>query len=239
MNARTGLYDPAYEHDACGVAFVARLDARAVARDGRARADRASRTSSTAAPPGADARTGDGAGILVQIPDAFFRGVRRRRSCRRPAATASRCASCRTTTRAGAELEQLLADTAAEEGQRVVGWRDVPVDAAPRGRHRERVGAAHPPALRRGGRRARDQDAFERKLYVIRRRAELAAGPDLVDPELLVEDRRLQGDAHRAAAAGLLPRPARRAVLRARSRSSTRATRPTRSRAGSSPTRTA
>ena len=82
-----------------------------------------------------------------------------------------------------AELERLVASTVEAEGQAVLGWRDVPVDAAhvgsvagacaPRVRH---VFVAAAPELRH------DQDAFERKLYVIRRTIELAAGPDLSIP---------------------------------------------------------
>ena len=90
----SGLYDPAYEHDACGVAFVARLDGvpthEAVARALTALANLEHRGAA-----GADADTGDGAGILVQMPDAFLRGARARSSCRRAARTASRSASCR------------------------------------------------------------------------------------------------------------------------------------------------
>src|SRR5260221_6758945 len=70
----SGLYDPAYEHDACGVAVVARLDGvpthEAVARALTALANLEHRGAA-----GADADTGDGAGILVQMPDAFLRGL--------------------------------------------------------------------------------------------------------------------------------------------------------------------
>src|SRR5205823_14552338 len=82
-----------------------------------------------------------------------------------------------------AELEQLVVETVEAEGQTVLAWRDIPVDDrhvgesanahAPRMRH-VLVGA--PPEL------ASDQDAFERKLYVIRRVVELTAGPDLALP---------------------------------------------------------
>ena len=67
-----GLYDPAHEHDACGIALVARLDAvpshETVRRGLTALANLEHRGAS-----GADADTGDGAGILLQIPDAIFR----------------------------------------------------------------------------------------------------------------------------------------------------------------------
>ena len=172
MNARTGLYDPAFEHDACGVAFVARLDATPLARDGRAGARRRSRTSSTVARPAPTRDTGDGAGILLQLPDAFFRavlgdGLPRGRALRRrdvlpaarrgaPRRSSSSCSPTRSSTR---------------RARRVVGWRDVPVDAAHAGRHGRADRARRSPALRRGRAPALDdQDAFERKLYVIRRR---------------------------------------------------------------------
>jgi glutamate synthase domain-containing protein 2/glutamate synthase domain-containing protein 1/glutamate synthase domain-containing protein 3 len=175
----TGLYDPAYEHDACGVAFVAKLDGvtshEAVERALTALANLEHRGAA-----GADALTGDGAGILVQMPDAFFRSTVR---CELPAAGRYGVAMCflpRDEERR-AELEALLVTTVAEEGQEVIGWRDVPVDAGHVGvtsgavaPHIKQLFVAAAPGL--------DDDAFERKLYVIRRRAELAAGPELVVP---------------------------------------------------------
>src|SRR5687767_5257429 len=69
-----GLYDPAYEHDACGVAFVADLHGRRshdVVRKGL----QALRRMDHRGARGAEPNTGDGAGILLQIPDAFYRAV--------------------------------------------------------------------------------------------------------------------------------------------------------------------
>src|SRR3954471_2632511 len=71
---KQGLYDPAYEHDACGVAFVARLDA-VPSHETVQRALTALANLEHRGAEGADANTGDGAGITVQIPDAFFRAV--------------------------------------------------------------------------------------------------------------------------------------------------------------------
>src|SRR3954454_13518871 len=178
-----GLYDPAFEHDACGVAFVARLDAvpthQAVSRALTALENLEHRGAA-----GADADTGDGAGILVQMPDAFLRGTG---ELRLPARGAYGVAVCFLPQRGSrrVELEQLLEATVEAEGQTVLGWRDVPVDGRYAGSHARLfapvvrhlfVGAS--PEL------AEDADAFERKLYVIRRVAELAAGPDLVVPSL-------------------------------------------------------
>ena len=71
---KIGLYDPAFEHDACGVAFVARLDGIArheVVEQGL----EALRNLDHRGATGADEAAGDGAGILIQVPDAFCRAV--------------------------------------------------------------------------------------------------------------------------------------------------------------------
>jgi glutamate synthase (NADPH) large chain len=65
-----GLYDPTYEHDACGVAFVARLGAPA-SHEVISRALWALEHLEHRGAEGADADTGDGAGILIQLPDAL------------------------------------------------------------------------------------------------------------------------------------------------------------------------
>ena len=70
--AGEGLYDPAFEHDACGVAFVATLTgvpSHSIVRQGL----EALRNLDHRGATGSDPLTGDGAGILMQIPDAFLR----------------------------------------------------------------------------------------------------------------------------------------------------------------------
>ena len=121
-----GLYDPRYEHDACGVAMVARLDNRPT-HEVIERALEALDNLEHRGAEGADVRTGDGAGILVQLPDEFFRGVA---GFELPEAGRYGVAMCflpqdealRT------KLEALLELNVRVEGQRVLGWRDVPVD---------------------------------------------------------------------------------------------------------------
>ncbi len=208
--AEPGLYSADYEHDACGVAFVARLDA-IPQHETVERALQALENLEHRGATGADADTGDGAGILLQLPDAFFRAVLDE-PLPEPGATASRCASSRSTPDGAASSKQHLVRLVEEEGQRFVSWRDVPVDPAFVG---ATAGAAAP-VIRQlfvaaGDAIAGDQDAFERKLYVIRRRFELEGGCRCDRPELLVPHHRLQGDAHRAAAPRLLPRPPGRA----------------------------
>ncbi len=169
-----GLYDPRHEHDACGVAFVAKLDGvpshETVRRALTALANLEHRGAS-----GADAETGDGAGILLQIPHKLFG--------QEPGRYGVGAVFLPQDPGRRRELEELLERTVAAEGQRLLGWRDVPVDLSQAGT----VAAAAAPVIRQllvGAADDLDQDAFERKLYVIRRSAELAAGPDLVVPSL-------------------------------------------------------
>jgi glutamate synthase domain-containing protein 1 len=175
VNAQ-GLYDPRFEHDACGVGFVARLDGRPT-HDAICRALTVLENLEHRGAAGADAESGDGAGILCQLPDEFLRSVAGFELP--PLYGVAVCFLPREQTRR-AELERLLEQTAADEGQTVLGWRDVPVDEAYMGRH----AGAFAPVIRQLFVGARDShaEAFERKLYVIRRVAELAAGPDLVIP---------------------------------------------------------
>ena len=126
-------------------------------------------------------------------------------------------------------------------GPAVVGWRDVPVD-------KDYVGITANlfAAVRQAARSsaasdelATDQDAFERKLYVIRRAAgDRAPGPELVIPSLSAPHDRLQGDAHAPAAARRSTPTCRTRGPSRRSRSCTRASPRTRSRPGSARTRT-
>jgi len=131
---------------------------------------------------GADADTGDGAGILVSLPDEFLRAVAPAELPPSGAYGVGVLFLPQDEQRA-AELERLVASTIEAEGQAVVGWRDVPVDAA----HAGSVAGACAPCVRHVFVAAapdlrRDQDAFERKLYVIRRVIELAAGTELSIP---------------------------------------------------------
>src|SRR3954471_7105460 len=176
-----GLYDPSYEHDACGVALVARLDG-VPAHETVRRAVIALENLEHRGAAGADPNTGDGAGILLQLPDTLLRSALDEDLPPPGAYGVCVCFLPREPQRR-AELEQLLNDTVQDEGQRVIGWRDVPVD-------KDYVGITanlYAPYVKQlvvaaSNELAQDQDAFERKLYVIRRAAEIAAGPELVIP---------------------------------------------------------
>src|SRR5688572_19555163 len=173
----TGLYDPRYEHDACGVAFVARLDnhpTHEVIEMGL----RALENLEHRGAAGADPLTGDGAGMLVQVPDEFFREVVDFELPEPGRYGVGVCFLPQDPVRRE-KLEQLIELNIRVEGQRLLGWRDVPVDEEFVGSTANRTR----PQMRQvfieaGPGLEDDQDAFERKLYVIRRIVELAAGPD-------------------------------------------------------------
>ena len=177
-----GLYDPAFEHDACGVAFVARLDgvpSHEVVRRGIQALENLEHRGAA----GADPLTGDGAGILMQLPDAFFRAVVEEELPPPGQYGVAVCFLPRDDAARRAELQQLVTRTVEAEGQRVVCWRDVPMNLNAIGA----TAAASAPIVKQlvvaaSDDLAGDQSAFERKLYVIRRVAELAAGPDLIFP---------------------------------------------------------
>ncbi len=176
-----GLYDPSFEHDACGVAFVARLDGRQ-SHEAITRALTALENLEHRGAAGADAATGDGAGILVQMPDGFLRGVA---GVSLPPVGAYGVAVCFLPQELARrlELERLLEEVVAEEGQVVLGWRDVPVDS----RHVGSQARLFAPCIRQlfvaaSPELAEDGDAFERRLYVIRRVAEQRGGAELVLP---------------------------------------------------------
>jgi glutamate synthase (ferredoxin) len=172
---KQGLYDPWYEHDACGVGFVVDLKGRKSHRIVQQALQILHNLEHRGA-CGCEKNTGDGAGLLLQTPHRFLA-----RECSRlhvklpgPGAYGVGMVFLPTNDIDRRRCEQLLEEVAAEEGQAVLGWRTVPTDHAllgPTARKNE-------PAIRQVfiGRNPRlaDEMAFERKLYVIRRRTEYA-----------------------------------------------------------------
>ena len=169
-----GLYDPRFEHDACGVGMVARLD-NTPTHEVVSRAITALENLEHRGATGADPCTGDGAGILMQIPDELLRATV---DFELPPPGAYGVLMCflPTDPAARGRLEELLERTVQEEGQPLLGWREVPVAVE----HTGEVAAACRPVIRQlfvgaGPALQGDRDAFERKLYVIRRICELTA----------------------------------------------------------------
>ncbi|MES0370878.1 MAG: glutamate synthase large subunit [Mariprofundaceae bacterium] len=169
---KQGLYDPANEHDSCGVGFVAHIKNRKshdIVEKGLEILLRLTHRGAA----GADPREGDGAGILLQIPNDFFQSIAPELGINLPEEgkygvgmvflpkDESHRKAC----------EKLVEQTISDEGQLFLGWRDVPCDAI-RADLPESVTACEP-VIRQvfigTGDNSADQDAFERKLYVIRR----------------------------------------------------------------------
>lgn len=173
---KQGLYDPQYEHDACGIGFVADIKGRK-SHDIVRQALQVLCNLDHRGGQGCEPNTGDGAGILMQIPDAFFRKAVTAHGFELPAAGQygvgmvflPRDAELR------AQAEHMLEAYIKEEGQTLLGWRTLPVDNSSLGNFAKSaepfvrqvfIGANGP---------LKDELSFERKLYVIRKLAENAA----------------------------------------------------------------
>jgi glutamate synthase domain-containing protein 2/glutamate synthase domain-containing protein 1/glutamate synthase domain-containing protein 3 len=179
----TGLYDPTYEHDGCGIALVAKLwgeASHAVVE----KALEALENMEHRGAEGADPNTGDGAGILLQIPDAFMRGAVSGIELPPPGRYGVAVCYLPSDPERRRAFEQLIEQTVQAEGQRALWWRDVPIDD----RYVGETARLSAPVIRQliieAGDEIEDQGAFERKLYVIRRVIERAAGTELALPSL-------------------------------------------------------
>ncbi|AKJ64542.1 Ferredoxin-dependent glutamate synthase 1 [Kiritimatiella glycovorans] len=166
-----GLYDPRHHHDNCGVGFVANMDGRPTRRIVEASIEVLENLLHRGA-TGADPETGDGAGVLVQLCDPFFRREASALDIELPEAgaygvgmifmpqDAERAALCR----------ELIEEVTAEEGLECPGWREVPTDASVLGE----LGRREVPRVEQcftvgAGRTGAE---LERKLYVLRKQVE-------------------------------------------------------------------
>jgi len=167
-----GLYHPAHEHDACGIGFVASISGQKsheIIRKGiQVLLNLAHRGAC-----GCDPETGDGAGVLIQIPHNFFA-----RECERlgfglpkPGSYGVGMIFLPVEKHPRLQCEGILEGIVKEEGLTLLGWRDTPVYASAIGR----VARASQPYIQQIFVRCpagMDEDTFERKLYVVRKRAE-------------------------------------------------------------------
>ncbi len=167
-----GLYDPAFEHDACGVSFVVDMKGRR-SHDIVATAIGALCNLEHRGATGDEANTGDGAGILIQIPDAFYRAVFS--AALPPAGSyATGIAFMPRSPEATAAAEKAVAKLADSEGLAVLGWRDVPVSDDSLG---TRAKAAQP-VFRQVFLAGTNGDAglagmdLERRAFIVRKRVE-------------------------------------------------------------------
>jgi glutamate synthase (NADPH/NADH) large chain len=174
-----GCYDSAYEHDACGVAFVADLKRPASHRVvdlGLTALENLAHRGAFGADPG----TGDGAGALIQLPHGLYSKVAGF-EVPEPGSYATGIAFLPTDPSAAEKAMELVGELACEEGLGVLGWRDVPVELAAAGVQAQtsaprfsQVFVSSGPGRAAGGRSPLSGDALERQCFILRKRLEHA-----------------------------------------------------------------
>ena len=170
MPSTVGLYNPAYEHDACGVAMVVDMHGRR-SRDIVDKAITALVNLEHRGAAGAEQNSGDGAGIMIQVPDAFLREVV---DFELPpeGSYATGIAFLPQSARDSALACEALEKIVESEGLTVLGWRDVPTDDSSLGAlARDAMPTFRQPFI--GGATGLE---LERRAYVIRKRAEHELG---------------------------------------------------------------
>jgi len=167
-----GLYDPRNEHDACGIGFVANISGEK-SHDIIVKGIEILINLTHRGACGCDPRTGDGAGVLIQIPHAFFEGECSRLGFPLPSPGEYGVGMVFLPVEPHERMacEAILEEIVREEGLTVLGWRDTPVNANTIGRlARSTQPYIEQVFIKRAY--GMDADALERKLYVIRKRAE-------------------------------------------------------------------
>lgn len=168
-----GMYSSQFEKDACGMGFVVNIKGKKshdIIDDGLRILERLEHRGGA----GADKDTGDGAGILVQIPHEFFKRECEVLGINLPAAGeygvgmvfAHKYESLRN------EQKRILEEVVREEGQVVLGWREVPVDGTKVGKEAAAIRPWMIQILIGKGPDVTNNKEFERKLYIIRKLAE-------------------------------------------------------------------
>ncbi|MDR3512326.1 MAG: glutamate synthase large subunit [Caulobacteraceae bacterium] len=168
-----GLYDPRNEHDACGVGFVANIKGRK-SHDIIRRGLQILLNLDHRGAVGADPLVGDGAGCLIQIPDALIRDWAEQNSLTLPPPGEYAVAMCflpQEPKARGFAITQ-FEHFVAVEGQKIIGWRDVPVDTAGLGKTVLEEMPLIKQAIVVRGPGLKDQDAFERKILAIRKQTQ-------------------------------------------------------------------
>ncbi|MCT7377510.1 glutamate synthase large subunit [Chelativorans salis] len=167
-----GLYDPRNEHDSCGVGFVAHMKgakSHSIIEDGLAMLENLTHRGAV----GADPLVGDGAGMLVQIPDSFFREEMAREGIELPEAGSYGVGHLFMPQDAErrAHIEGIIAEVTRAEGQVLLGFRDVPVDNSCLSKAPEIVASepVHRQVFIGRGPSIVDEEDFERRLYILRK----------------------------------------------------------------------
>ena len=214
-----GLYDPQHEKDACGVGFVVHLKGKKshdIVEKGLELLVNLEHRGAC----GCEANTGDGAGLLLQMPDRFFRALDLGFDLPPAGEYGAGLIFLPNDPSERETLKSLIARIVGEEGQTLLGWRSVPTDDSSLGDRARAVEPVFEQLFIGQGSGARSVAGFSRatavraKLYVIRKRIEheadalnLVAALALLHRQPLVEDPHLQGHADGLADRADVPRP--------------------------------
>jgi len=170
-----GLYDPQFEHDSCGVGFVCDIQgvkSNAIIRQGVEVLKRLAHRGAT----GADPKTGDGAGILIQLPHRFFAKVCAEIGINLPAEGeyATGLVFLPTDKKERQYCKKVFAKFIREKGQLLLGWRNVPVDHSDIGKAARKAQPVIEQVFIGCNKKIKGRLDFERRLYIIRRLVENA-----------------------------------------------------------------
>jgi len=173
-----GLYHPRHEHDACGMGFIANIKG-VKSHDIIEKGIQILINLTHRGASGCDPETGDGAGLLIQVPHEFFRREAASLGFALPAAGEYAVGMVFMPVERHERLvtEGIVERIVREEGLSVLGWRDTPIEGDAIGRvarasqpYIQQIFVGHEPGI--------TQDHFERKLYVVRKRAESAVASE-------------------------------------------------------------
>ena len=167
---KQGLYDPRNEHDACGVGFIAHIKGKK-SHEIVSRGLEILRNITHRGAVGADPLAGDGAGILLQIPDTFLREECKTIGISLPAEGEYGVGVVFMPQKAEHQKTciEIIEQFIQSEGQTLIGWREVPVDNTGLGDSVKQIEPRIRQVFVGRGKNCADQNAFERKLFVIRK----------------------------------------------------------------------
>ncbi len=170
---KQGLYTPQFEHDSCGVGFVCHIGGKKsneIVRQGINVLRRLSHRGAV----GADPKTGDGAGILIQIPHAFLKKECSKLDIPLPSAGRYGTGLVFLPVDEGERkfYKDVFGDVVRREGQKLLGWRTLPLDSSIIGKTAKDTEPVICQVFIEQGDNIENQSRFERKLYVIRKQVE-------------------------------------------------------------------
>jgi glutamate synthase (ferredoxin) len=183
LPAKQGLYDPQFEHDACGVGFIVHMKGHK-SHDIVTQALTILVNLDHRGACGCETNTGDGAGILMQVPHKFLKKVAAAENITLPEAGQYGVGMIYSSPdpTARAKSRQVFEQIVEEEGLKVLGWRDVPTDNASLGNTAKSSEPFMAQVFIQRSAELADDLAFDRKLYVIRKRSHTSIRVTKIDP---------------------------------------------------------